>query len=212
MEVNENAKEIATRIHEANEKRTSGWNILAKNSTMGCLICKTYEIIDTSLLCRACSKLICHSIETKNTYQMLFKKRVQTLKKRAEQNAIEKNNTIASNIAYTKIKDCTSHVKREVVMVPYIVDMYLPKKNIVIEIDGGIHDKQFGYDDARDEFLTRCHGVRVFRFTNDDVINGFFDDSLDDILTHKNLKRKIVKQRSSIYENHHLYPTFLSKN
>lgn len=56
----------------------------------------------------------------------------------------------------------------------YIVDFYIPKYNIVIEVDGGYHntDKQRGKDKVRTRNLKNVHGVhKIIRFENNRVIN-----------------------------------------
>lgn len=51
----------------------------------------------------------------------------------------------------------------------FIVDFYCPSAKLVIEVDGGIHDQQQAYDQARTEKL-EAFGYRVLRFTNDQVM------------------------------------------
>jgi len=55
----------------------------------------------------------------------------------------------------------------------YIVDFYCHDKRLVIEIDGGIHNKQYQIkkDKKRDVYLTSL-GITVLRFTNEQVINN----------------------------------------
>jgi very-short-patch-repair endonuclease len=52
----------------------------------------------------------------------------------------------------------------QVIVGPYIVDVLIEPKR-VIEVDGGIHDRQPAYDLARDQFLWR-RGYCVLRFPN----------------------------------------------
>lgn len=53
----------------------------------------------------------------------------------------------------------------------YIADFYIPPPyNIVIEVDGGYHADRTQYDSDRDNMMKR-RGVRVMRFTNDEVAN-----------------------------------------
>ncbi len=67
----------------------------------------------------------------------------------------------------------------------YIVDFYLPKRKLCLEIDGGYHGKpeQVAYDARRDAFLTEVRKFKVLRIRNEcadaidaegllDVING----------------------------------------
>lgn len=55
----------------------------------------------------------------------------------------------------------------------YIMDFYLPKYGVCIEIDGGYHDtpEQLVKDKERTNMLARS-GVLVVRFTNEDMITG----------------------------------------
>jgi len=57
---------------------------------------------------------------------------------------------------------------------PYyrIVDFYLPEQNLVIEIDGPCHDPE--KDLRRDEWFSRERGIRIIRFTNEQVLTGAF--------------------------------------
>ena len=56
----------------------------------------------------------------------------------------------------------------------YIVDFYCSKLKLVIEVDGGIHDKidQKEYDKQRTLFLN-TYGLTVIRFRNEEVMNDF---------------------------------------
>ena len=55
----------------------------------------------------------------------------------------------------------------------YIVDFYCHECNLIIEVDGSVHeiDDNPGYDAARTEHLTAL-GLTVIRFTNDQVQNN----------------------------------------
>ena len=56
----------------------------------------------------------------------------------------------------------------------YIVDFYIPKNKIVIEVDGSQHNEmeQYTKDVVRDCYL-REHGITVLRYTNIEVYNRF---------------------------------------
>jgi len=55
----------------------------------------------------------------------------------------------------------------------YIVDFYIPKKNIIFEIDGNHHSNSENIEKDDDRtFDLKLAGVKeVYRFTNDDVYN-----------------------------------------
>lgn len=52
----------------------------------------------------------------------------------------------------------------------FIVDFYCHQLRLVIEIDGGIHEKQKDYDKLRSEIINKL-GLQVFRFSNIEVLN-----------------------------------------
>jgi very-short-patch-repair endonuclease len=52
---------------------------------------------------------------------------------------------------------------------PYIVDFVCPGANVVVEIDGAIHEQQREYDADRDDYL-RGRGYTMVRFTVDRAI------------------------------------------
>ena len=62
----------------------------------------------------------------------------------------------------------------------YIVDFYCAKFRLAIEIDGSSHDNKQEYDNQRTELLN-LYGVKVVRYTNDEVLNnidGVYQDLL----------------------------------
>ena len=52
----------------------------------------------------------------------------------------------------------------------FIADFYCASKNIIIEVDGKIHDFQKDYDERREEILINM-GLRVIRFKNEEIRN-----------------------------------------
>jgi very-short-patch-repair endonuclease len=65
------------------------------------------------------------------------------------------------------------HFRRQQVIAGFIVDFYCHKADLVIEVDGSIHegDEQKENDAERDKVLSEM-GLRVFRFKNEDVIKN----------------------------------------
>ncbi len=61
------------------------------------------------------------------------------------------------------------HFRRQHPIGPYIVDFCAPKNMLIIELDGGQHLDQEGYDGQRSEYL-RARGYRVMRFWNNQVL------------------------------------------
>lgn len=52
---------------------------------------------------------------------------------------------------------------------PFILDFYCPAYKLVIELDGGVHEKQAEYDEARTRHLNE-YNYRVIRFRNEEVL------------------------------------------
>ncbi len=60
--------------------------------------------------------------------------------------------------------------RRQQIIHGFIADFYCNQINLVVEIDGGIHEQQKDYDKLRDYIISSC-GIKVIRFTNEDVVN-----------------------------------------
>ncbi len=61
--------------------------------------------------------------------------------------------------------------RRQLPLGPYIVDFICLEARLIIELDGGQHQEQEAYDQARDEWLQRS-GYRVLRFWNNEVFEN----------------------------------------
>jgi very-short-patch-repair endonuclease len=68
----------------------------------------------------------------------------------------------------------------------FIADFYCHEARLVVEIDGEIHEGQIDYDDGREAEIEK-YGIKIIRFTNDEVINN-----LDNVV---NKIKSIVKER-----------------
>src|SRR5512140_2057230 len=62
------------------------------------------------------------------------------------------------------------HFRRQQVISGFIVDFYCHKADLVIEVDGDIHDLQKEEDALRENALKEL-GLRVVRFRNEDVLH-----------------------------------------
>lgn len=70
--------------------------------------------------------------------------------------------------------------RRQHVVGAYVVDFYCPAASLVVELDGMSHVGRAKEDERRSEFLRRA-GLRVVRYTNDQVL-GDLDVVLADIV------------------------------
>ncbi len=80
--------------------------------------------------------------------------------------------------------------RRQQVIHGFIADFYCNDLNLIVEIDGGIHETQKDYDRLREEIL-KTHNFNVVRFTNEEVMA-----SLDDVL--ERIRLKVEYYRSTI--------------
>ena len=72
------------------------------------------------------------------------------------------------------------HFRRQEIIAGFIVDFYCHAAQLVVEIDGAVHENQQEYDRARSEILTQ-RGLLVIRFTNTQVETDI-RNVLDEIL------------------------------
>ena len=96
------------------------------------------------------------------------------------------------------------HYQRQKVIVKYIVDFYLPWRNLIIEIDGNYHAGCKEYDEMRQKDLER-YGFLVLRFTDHQVendINFCIEQVLFEIETNKKYRAcKVRLKELNNYKN-----------
>ena len=66
------------------------------------------------------------------------------------------------------------HFRRQQVVHGYFPDFYCHQHELIVEVDGSIHDVQKEYDTEREAYLISL-GFRIIRFTNDEIqkdLNG----------------------------------------
>ena len=63
------------------------------------------------------------------------------------------------------------HFRRQQVISGFIVDFYCHQAALVIEVDGGIHDRQQA-EDARREKALHEMGLKIIRFRNEEVLSN----------------------------------------
>ena len=61
--------------------------------------------------------------------------------------------------------------RRQHAVGPFIVDFYCHALQLVIEVDGEVHKQQQEYDEQREIWL-REQGLRVLRFSNEEVLGN----------------------------------------
>ena len=84
-------------------------------------------------------------------------------------------------------------VYRQKIIGKYIVDFYIAKKKIVIELDGRQHGEpeHREADEKRDKALSE-YGIKVLRYTNKDIKENFRGVVLD-ILSNIGIEEKDVQ-------------------
>lgn len=81
--------------------------------------------------------------------------------------------TPAENAFWLAVKDNRLnglHFRRQQIIDGFIADFYCSKLKLVIEIDGGVHEKQKDYNRERDRII-KTQDIVVWRFSNDEVVN-----------------------------------------
>ena len=66
------------------------------------------------------------------------------------------------------------HFRRQQIIHGYFADFYCHQHELIVEVDGPIHDLQREYDVEREDYL-KALGFRIIRFTNEEVakdLNG----------------------------------------
>jgi very-short-patch-repair endonuclease len=62
------------------------------------------------------------------------------------------------------------HFRRQQVIEGYIADFYCDAAKLVIELDGGVHQEQWRYDESRDKAISDL-GIRVLRISNEAMLD-----------------------------------------
>jgi very-short-patch-repair endonuclease len=91
--------------------------------------------------------------------------------------------TTAENLLWQKLRGkqvLGFKFRRQHVIDRFIVDFYCHEANLVIEVDGEIHQYTQAEDMIRQEFLESL-GLRVLRFKNEDVLVGI-DGVLEEVV------------------------------
>ena len=63
------------------------------------------------------------------------------------------------------------HFRRQQIVHGYFADFYCHQKELIVELDGGIHNTQKQYDAEREAYLITL-GFRIIRFKNEEVIKN----------------------------------------
>lgn len=82
-------------------------------------------------------------------------------------------------------------IRKEHILKPYLIDVFIKDLSVGVELDGDCHDEGDGYDNRRDDFLWRLYGAKVYRFKNEDVYKVWFKQAIWDICI-KGLDDRIV--------------------
>ncbi len=95
---------------------------------------------------------------------------------------------------YVFLKKLPVTVNRQKNIGNFIVDFFIAKNRIVIELDGAGHEMS---DNAENDAIRDCElnklGITVLRYKNEDI-NKNFDMVCEDILEHLGLSASDIKQ------------------
>ena len=82
-----------------------------------------------------------------------------------------------------------AYFRRQTAVGTFILDFYCAKSRLAVEVDGGQHLEQADYDAERTRWLGEERGIRVIRFTNEDVLQNL--DAVLDVI------REALAQRNT---------------
>ena len=104
--------------------------------------------------------------------------------------------TEEKHLWYDFLKRLPMTVKRQYVVLNYILDFFIPSANIAIELDGSQHyvNDAKRSDEERDKNLALM-GITTIRYTNTQV-NQNFNWVVSDILKHLNIGYGELKPRN----------------
>lgn len=83
--------------------------------------------------------------------------------------------TPAEELLWPRLRDrqvSGAKFRRQHAIGPYVVDFYCAQAKLVVEIDGPIHERHHQADANRQSFL-ESQGLRVLRFSNEQVLTGW---------------------------------------
>jgi very-short-patch-repair endonuclease len=90
---------------------------------------------------------------------------------------LRKAPTVAENKLWQELRGrrlCGIKFRRQHAINSFIVDFFSAEADLVIEVDGDIHDYSVEEDKTRQSFLESM-GYKVIRFTNEQVLNHIVD-------------------------------------
>jgi len=78
------------------------------------------------------------------------------------------------------------HFRRQIVVEGYIADFYCHAARLVVEVDGGVHQQQQGYDGLRDQVM-KAAGYAVLRIPAEEV-----ESNVEHVLTK--IRKAVARQ------------------
>lgn len=96
------------------------------------------------------------------------------LKQLQKYNKLNQNLTLPETVLRKAMFEAKIHYQKQKIMGKCIIDFYLPKRGLLIEIDGDSHLQTKEKDYRRDRFF-ESWGYITLRFTNEDVKYSLFN-------------------------------------
>jgi very-short-patch-repair endonuclease len=99
----------------------------------------------------------------------------QSVKKEKLQRAKElrRDMTLAEKVLWNELRanKLGVHFRRQQIIAGFIVDFYCHKADLIVEVDGDIHDLQQQEDAIREDALKQL-GLKILRFRNEEILNN----------------------------------------
>ncbi|MDR2007386.1 MAG: DUF559 domain-containing protein [Alphaproteobacteria bacterium] len=85
---------------------------------------------------------------------------------------LRKNSTLSEVLLWNQLKNKKfmelDFDRQKVINNKYIVDVYCPELNLIIEVDGSTHDNKYDYDIERDNYLLGL-GFKIIHINDLDI-------------------------------------------
>lgn len=117
---------------------------------------------------------------------------------------LNNNNLYEKKFYHILLRDLKIRFKPQYIISPYIVDIFIPSKALIIEIDGLTHNKKINQirDELREEYL-RSFGLFIVRYTTKtkSTIKEFINQMLNTFPDIKRTRLSTIRKRVSIINN-----------
>lgn len=100
----------------------------------------------------------------------MYRSRVSAAKKRFA-SKLKRTATLSEKTLRRELNKTGLCVQFQSIVLGYVLDFYVAKYRVAIEVDGSSHDTRKAYDENRDAVLRKQLGIITLRFANEVVLS-----------------------------------------